>query len=108
MRTLKFIVDKQLIRQDPDCDFSGLVPGSEGYIQARFSFSPEWNNCVKVAAFYSVMGREYTPQLLKDGYTCVIPSEALKNKIFKVQIIGKKEDYKITTNKITVNQKSDN
>lgn len=38
MRTLKFIVDEQIIRQDPNCDFSNLVPGSKGYLQAYFHF----------------------------------------------------------------------
>lgn len=28
MRTLSFIVDKQIIRKDPECDFSNLVPGT--------------------------------------------------------------------------------
>lgn len=28
MRTLKFIVEGQAIKQDPNCDFSGLIPGT--------------------------------------------------------------------------------
>jgi hypothetical protein len=104
MRTLKFIVDGQIIRQDPNCDFSGLVPGSEGYLQAQFSFSKEWVGCVKVAAFYSNMGKEYPPQVLTDGKTCTIPSEAIARRIFKVQIVGKKGGTKITTNKVAVVQ----
>ena len=39
MRTLKFIVEGQIIKQDPNCDFSNLVPGTEGYLRAEFSFS---------------------------------------------------------------------
>lgn len=104
MRTLRFIVDKQLVKQDPDCDFSGLVPGTEGYIEARFSFSPEWSNCVKVAAFYSMMGKEYAPQVLKDGKSCLIPAEALANRSFKMQVLGKRDGFKITTNKVTISQ----
>ena len=104
MRTLNFIVDKQIIRQDPSCDFSGLIPGSEGYIQAKFSFSSEWINCTKVAAFYSLLGTEYEPQILKDGKTCIIPAEALKGRKFKIQVIGKDDELKLTTNKIVVNQ----
>ena len=104
MRTLKFIVNKQIITLDPKCDLSDLIPGSEGYLQAEFSFSSEWKNCVKVAAFYSFLGKEYQPQLLKDGRTCMIPAEALRGRRFKVQVIGKNEDAKITTNKVTVCQ----
>ena len=41
MRTLKFIVNGQIIKQDPKCDFSNLIPASEGYLVAEFSFSKE-------------------------------------------------------------------
>lgn len=105
MRTLKFIVDKQIIKQDPDCDFSGLVPGTEGYLQVEFDFSSEWRDCVKVAAFWSRMGDvEYQPQKLEDGKTCVIPAEALKRRAFGIQVIGKKKDLKLTTNMVVVIQ----
>ena len=104
MRTLKFIVDGMSITQDPRCDFEGLVPGSEGYLQAEFQFSKEWAGCKQVAGFYSMLGTEYPPQLLKDGKTCMIPAEALQKRQFKMMIIGAKEGMKIATNKITVNQ----
>lgn len=104
MRTLKFIVEAQTIRQDPNCDFSGLVPGSEGYLKAEFTFSKDWSGCRKVAAFYSNLGREYEPQILNNGDSCMIPSEALQRSIFKMQVIGKKDGYRICTNKLTVVQ----
>lgn len=106
MRTLKFIVEDQIIKQDPNCDFEGLVPGTEGYLRAEFSFSPEWDGCGKVAGFYSIMGHEYEPQLLSDGKSCMIPTEALAKKAFKISILGlrRKDSFKITTNKVTVNQ----
>lgn len=104
MRTLKFIVDKQIIKRDPNCNFDDLVPGSEGYLQAEFTFSPEWNSCVKVVAFWSVMGKEYPPQKLEDGKTCMIPAEALKKQQFKVQVVGMKKGFKLKTNKVTVSQ----
>lgn len=105
MRVLKFIVDGQTIKQDPDCDFSGLVPGSESYIEADFSFSKEWRNVIKVAGFYSNLGKEHAPQLLKDGHTCIIPPEATKNRIFKVCVFGKSDSYNLKTNKISIDQK---
>ena len=108
MRTLRFIVDGQKIKHDPECDFSGLVPGTEGYLQAEFIFSKEWNSCVKVATFWSRMGKEYPPQALKDGKTCVIPAEALKGRKFKVGVIGQCRDYKITTHTVEVCQNGGN
>ena len=43
MRILKFVVENQKIKQDPSCDFSGLVAGTEGYLKAEFVFSKEWD-----------------------------------------------------------------
>lgn len=104
MRILKFIVDGQTIKQDPACDFTNLVPGTEGYLLAEFSFSSDWRDHVKVASFRSMMGKEYTPQVLSDGKTCVIPAEALKRRTFKIQIIGKKGTVKMVTNHVVVVQ----
>lgn len=104
MRTLKFIVDKQIITKDPKCDFGGLVPGTAGYLQADFLFSPEWSGTTKVAAFYSPMGREFSPQLLEDGHTCRIPEEATKRGGFQIKVIGQRDGYRIESNKILVNQ----
>ena len=103
MRTLKFIVEDQIMKPDPNCDFNNLVPGTEGYLQAEFSFSPEWDGYVKVAGFYSALGIEYPPQQLKDN-RCMIPAEALEKRIFKVQIIGGKNKSKLRTNKVEVRQ----
>lgn len=104
VRTLKFIVDGQMIKPDPNCDFTGLVPGTEGYLQADFSFSPEWDGCIKVATFHSTMGKEYSPQVLIGGVSCMIPSEALKKRTFKVGVIGKNGGRKMTTNRLAVTQ----
>lgn len=105
MRTLRFIVDGQMIRPDPECDFDNLAPGSEGYLAAEFAFSREWDGLTKVAAFYSRLGQEYKPQPLNDGKSCVIPSEALAKRIFKVQVKGLKRGLKLCTNRLTVEQK---
>lgn len=105
MRTLRFIVDKQVISQDHNCDFSGLIPGTKGYLQAEFIFSQEWKDCVKVAAFYSRMGKEYPPQALDNNNMCVIPEEALAKSVFSIRILGKtKDNLRLTTNKIQVFQ----
>lgn len=105
MRTLNFIVEGQTIRPDPDCDFSNLVPGTAGYLRAKFQFSSEWDRTTRVAAFYSNLGREYPPQKLDHTLSCVIPAEALQKSIFKVQVMGSKNDLKLQTNKVIVHQK---
>lgn len=105
MRVLKFAVNDQIITLDPTCDISDLVPGTEGYVRAEFAFSSEWAGYKKVAAFWSTLGKEYPPQLLKDGVTCMVPVEALKRRTFKVQVIGKgPNSKKLTTNKLAVSQ----
>lgn len=105
MRTLRFIVDGQIIKPDPSCNFDDLIPGTEKYLQAEFIFSPEWRGFVKVAIFFSALGKEYEPAMvLKDGKTCMIPAEALMKRIFKIRVVGKKDDSKIVTNKVVINQ----
>lgn len=108
MRTLEFIVEGQSIRLNPDCDFDGLVPGTAGYLQAKFTFSPEWDDCVKVAAFFSNLGREFPARIITSEGTCPIPAEALKQSIFKVQVIGRHYDKTLTTNKVKVYQRGGN
>lgn len=103
MRTLSFIVDGQIIKKDPECDFNDIVPGSSGYLVAKFTFSSEWDDTVKVVAFWR-NSHECPPQILKDGRSCVIPSEALTNRSFCISVLGKKGKLKLTTNKIKVVQ----
>lgn len=105
MRTLRFIVDGETIKQDPSCDFSGLFPKTNSEIHAEFVFSPEWKSRVKVAAFWSMLDKEYPPQVLEDDNTCLIPAEALFRPAFKVQILGKHRGRLFKTNTLTVYQK---
>lgn len=107
MRTLKFIVDKQIITADTKCDFTRLVPGTKDYLKVEFSFSPEWNGFTKVVGFWSAMGKEYSPQLLADGKSCVIPSDAARRREFKLQVLGKKGELTQITNKVTIIQNGD-
>ena len=104
MRTLRFIVDGLTIRQDPECDFSNLVPGTSGYLRAEFCFSKDWDQTTRVAGFYSSLGQEYPPRVLDNGFTCIIPAEALKKSVFKVRVIGSKNGLKLQTNKVVVHQ----
>lgn len=104
MRTLRFIVNGQIIEEDPSCDFDNLVPGTKEYLTAEFTFSPEWNGYAKVASFYSSMGKPFKPQVLKGGRSCTIPADALKKQSFKVQVYGRKNDSELVTNKVTITQ----
>lgn len=101
MRTLKFNVEGQNITPAPDCDFSGIVPGTEGYLKASFSFSKEWNGCGMIAIF-TKLGEEYLVKL-EDG-KCTIPAEALTFKRFKVEVVGVRPGYRIKTGKVVVEQ----
>lgn len=103
MRTLNFIVNGQNIIKDPECDFDNIVPGSSGYLVAKFTFSSEWDDTVKVVGFWN-NNHECPPQILKDGRSCVIPSEALINRRFYISIFGKNDEMKLTTNKLGVVQ----
>lgn len=103
MRTLRFIVDDEIIKQDPSCDFTGLFPEKKSDIRAEFVFSPEWKNKVKVAAFWSTLDKEYEPQVIEED-TCNIPVEALDKASFKIQVFGKRHQDFLNTNKLTILQ----
>lgn len=105
MRTLKFIVDGSTIKQDPACNFDGLFPAPNQEIAAEFIFSNEWTNVPKVAAFYSILGTEYAPQIIREKNRCMIPSEALNSPAFKLQILGSNRGNIISTNMLTIYQK---
>ncbi len=107
MRTLKFIVNQDTITPDPSCSFDGLFPAPNQEIQAEFRFSPDWTgtNIPKVAAFYSMLGTEYPPQIVDEENHCMIPPEALTLPTFKLQVLGNFRGKIVTTNTLTVYQK---
>lgn len=103
MRTLDFKVDSQILTKDDLCDFTGLMPGTNEYLNARFSFSKEWDGCVKIVEFSSG-GNEYAPQVLDSKNMCTIDSQVSDRVIFNIRVLGKKGTFKIVTNKISVRQ----
>ena len=104
MRILEFNVAKQRLTKKQDCDFSGLVAGSVGYLHAKFYFSAnEWGDCAKKIARFWLDEQEYAVCLDKNN-SCIIPHEALTGKKFKVSVIGAAPGYQIETNKISVRQ----
>lgn len=102
-RILEFNVEKQRLMRKRDCDFSGLVAGSIGYLKAKFNFSEEWDGCVKIAKFETAERKEHPVKLNEDN-TCDIPAEVLTGNQFYVSVLGGKSGYKISTNDIRVKQ----
>lgn len=102
MRLLVFNVSSQHIHKDPNCDFGHIVAGTKNYLRAKFTFSDEWTDCIKVASFWRGE-KEEAVMLNKDG-ACDIPPEILTGATFRVSVTGQKNGYRITTNKILVRQ----
>lgn len=102
MKHLKLLVNNKLITCDPTCRNSGLYMGMTEPVKIQFDFSDDWNERVKVAAFWSVSGIEYDPQLILSDNTCIVPPEALQGTVFKVQVFGKLNGEKISTGKCSV------
>ena len=103
MRILRFNVEKQRITNDKDCDFSGIVAKSVGYLHAKFHFSEEWDiYTIKIARFWN-NGNEYSV-ILDSNNECEIPFEALTNEIFRVSVMGVAQPFRIETNKTKVRQ----
>jgi hypothetical protein len=100
MRTLSYKVAGQ--RLTPVGDHTGLIVGTEGYLQAKFEFDDDWKDCKIVASFYSD-DKEHATYIDEDG-KCTIPSEALTNSVFEMRVEGRKPKYRILTNRIREKQ----
>lgn len=103
MRTLKFAVNAQRITSDPNCDFSGIVPGTVGYLKAHFSFSPEWAGMVKVAEFRKYLCDEPVSVPIING-ECAVPDTVTGGKAWYVKIVGKRGGVIIPTGNCKVEQ----
>lgn len=102
MRALDFIIDGQKISKNERCDFSGIASGTNGYLQARFRFSPEWKSLTKVAVFTERNTVENV--LISDNY-CSIPASVLTRKSFKIKVVGQgKDKSRVNTNEIVIRQ----
>lgn len=101
MRILRFIVKGQSLQKDPNCDFSGIVRGSKGYLIAEFIPDASWRGCTIAASFWH-FDKEYAV-LVKNG-RCEIPAGALEGFSVGVTLKGRKQGYELTTNKVTFNQ----
>ena len=105
MRIIKFVVDNDKIRKDPDSDFSNLSKNPS--VQAQFSFSKEWDGFIKVIGFRRG-NKELEPRILSRGTTCEIPLEALKGTFFRMHVLGKKGERRIITLPLLINNNESN
>ena len=101
MRVLKFIVNGQSLQKDPNCDFSGIIRESIGYLVAEFSFDSAWKGCTIAASFWH-FGEEHAA--LVQNTRCMIPDEALRGFSVGVTLRGVKKGYSISTNKVMFEQ----
>lgn len=105
MRTLDFVVNEQVLTKDSSCDFSNIVSGTKGYLEARFKFNRLWDGFGKVAVFVNLL-EEY-PTVIKNG-RCTIPAEALTGNKFAVYVVGKRGKEKLTSTSVEVLQERSN
>ena len=103
MRTLRFSVESQKIRHDPNCDFSGLVSGTAGYLKASFKFSKEWSGMVKVAEFRKYLCSEPISVPIINN-ECAVPDTVTGGKAWYVKIVGKRGGVIIPTGNCKVEQ----
>ena len=108
MRTLKFTVEATELKHDPNGNFDGLFPAKDQQMMAEFSFSAEWKSAVKVVAFYSILGKEYPPQVVNEANVCKIPEEALSLPVFRMQVFGNIRGIPLSTNILSIYQKGGN
>lgn len=104
MRTLRFRVSGQELTRAPGCDFSNIIAGTSGYLQTAFEFDRDWDDTVRVAAFYPRSQDREVATLIQDG-ACIVPDEVAAYDTFRVGIVGQRENgQRITTNLITIKQ----
>lgn len=101
MKSLRFIVKGQMIKKDPDSPFYQMVAGSSNYYIAKFSMDAAWTGFACLAHFEADGDEEYVP--IKYG-KAIFPENILKYKSFTVQVIGRKNDTILVTNKNKVIQ----
>lgn len=104
MRTLRFRVSGQELTRAPGCDFSNIIAGTSGYLQVAFEFDSDWDDTVRVAAFYPHLQDREVATLIRDG-ACIVPDEVAAYDQFKIGVVGQRENgQRITTNLITIKQ----
>ncbi|WP_270603976.1 hypothetical protein [Dorea amylophila] len=99
MRILQFTVSGQSLKKEGD--FSGIVAGTNGYLQTSYNFNNDWKDCKK-AAIFSRYEKDYPVPIINGR--CEVPEEVTGCKCWRVRLIGEREGYRITTNQVEVYQ----
>lgn len=103
MRTLEFDVNGQSLSKSKNCDFSGIVPESVGYLKAQFAFSNDWARTVKVAEFRTYASSDPISVPIINN-ECIVPAKVTGGKAWYVKVIGKIGDVIIPTDNCRVKQ----
>lgn len=101
MRTLKFKIDGQRIKKDPECDFSGLITGSKGYLECEFEFTRDWAGLAKAAIFETGDYVKYQPLV---NNRCNVPDEVTDSTKIHVHVFGKDNTMVLSTNTAVILQ----
>lgn len=101
MRVLRFIVRGQSLQKDPSCDFSSIASGSQGYLEAEFVFDSAWRGCAVIASFWHF---DKESAVIVKNNRCEIPSSALTGLSVGVSLIGVRDGYRVTTNRVKFEQ----
>lgn len=102
MRLLKFNVNGQNLSKSSICDFNGIQKGSKNYLKMAFLFSSDWIGCAIAATFWSY-DKELCAVPIKNGM-CKVPDEVTDKRRITISLSGKRGSYKITTNRLIINQ----
>ncbi len=100
-RVLSFIVEGQSIRKDPNCDFTGLVSGTKGYYQAKFSFDKEWKDYKCIAIFKTSKITKFVPII---NNACSIPDEITEHLNYRISVLGQSGLQSIPTTEVSIRQ----
>ena len=102
MRILRFCVSGQKLSRNPESDFSGIIRGSKGFLECSFNLSKEWSGC-KIAASFWHYDKEIDAVPVING-NCTIPDSVTDYREFEVSLVGIRDSYRITTNRVKVEQ----
>lgn len=103
MRVLEFDVNGQNLSKSKNCDFSGIVHGSDGYLKARFTFSNDWSGMVKVAEFRTHVSSEPVSIPIINN-ECMVPADVTGGDRWYVKVIGKRGNILIPAGNCRVRQ----
>ena len=104
LRTLEYDITRQKITRTAGCDFTGLAPGTKGYLKVKFhTITDEWIRCEKFAVFY-IDDIEICDVKLDKDDACIVPDYITAQKEFYIALVGKNDDFQIKTSQIRVKQ----